>query len=60
MLLSMQQFFTYSLVTFITFLDCKSNKELITVYYCMPPEDGLRTETCSGSKDRGGEEELLH
>jgi hypothetical protein len=28
----------------------------MTIYYCMPPEDGLRTEICSGSNDRGKEE----
>jgi hypothetical protein len=31
----------------------------MAVYYCIPPEDALRTKTCSGSNDRGGEEGLL-
>jgi hypothetical protein len=31
----------------------------MTVYYCIPSEDGLRDETCSGCNDRGGEGGLL-
>jgi hypothetical protein len=26
----------------------------MAVYYCIPPEDGLSTETCSGSNDEEG------
>jgi hypothetical protein len=33
---------------------CKSCKQHMEVYYCIPLEDGLRTETCSGSNDKGG------
>jgi hypothetical protein len=30
-----------------------------TVHYCMPPDDGRMTETCSGNNVRRGGEELL-
>jgi hypothetical protein len=29
------------------------------LYYCMTPDDGRMTETCCGSNNRGGREELL-
>jgi hypothetical protein len=32
---------------------------VLTVYYCMPLDDGRMTETCCGNKIRGGEEEFL-
>jgi hypothetical protein len=37
----------------------ESSKQLKTVYYCMPHDDGRMTETCCGNNIRGGEEELL-
>jgi hypothetical protein len=36
-----------------------SSKQLKTVYYCMPLDDGRMTETCCGSNIGGEEEDLL-
>jgi hypothetical protein len=44
---------------FSTIRDWKSSKQHVTLYYCIPLEHGLRTETCSGSNDRTGEGGLL-
>jgi hypothetical protein len=37
-----------------------SCKDLATVQYCMPPDDGRMTETCCGNKIRRGREKVLH
>jgi hypothetical protein len=47
------------ITTVTTIRDCKSRKQHVTVYYCMPPKDGIKTQTCSGSNDRVGEEWLM-
>jgi hypothetical protein len=36
----------------------QTSKQLTTVYYCMPPDDGRMTETRRGNNIRG-QEELL-
>jgi hypothetical protein len=40
--------------TVTTIRDCKSSKQHVTVYCCIPLEDGLKIETCSDGNDRGG------
>jgi hypothetical protein len=37
----------------------QSSKQLKTVYYCNPLDDGHMTETCCGNNIRRGGEQLL-
>jgi hypothetical protein len=53
MILSTQQSSFSSSVITATIRECKSSKQHMIVYYCIPLEDGPRTETCSGSNDIG-------
>jgi hypothetical protein len=43
----------------IILLAATVSKQLETVYYCMPLDDGLMTETCCGNNIGRGEEEVF-